>query len=98
MAMKHILNYSEWESGSGNWYCNDTTKLGTAASQWWTPAHMLGLSVPNFVTLLATEYKPDSIKLCGGTLIYYWKKENQQNCHKFVKFINAEAKKKGYLV
>lgn len=96
--MKHLLNYTEWESGSGRWYCNDVTNLGTVSSQWWVPARMLGISPAKFVALLIEKYKPDYIEFSGKTLIYSWSKDNQQYCHKFVKFINETSKKMSFLV
>jgi hypothetical protein len=96
--MAKVLKYSEWQSPTGFYYCNDTSNLGGIAGEWWVPSRMLGMSPAEYVEWLVTTYKPDKISFNGKTLIYSWAKENYGLCHKFVLYINAQARKRNFLV
>lgn len=92
----HILKYIEWQSASGNWYCNDVSDLAGVSGQWWVPARMLQIEPYEFVKLLIEKYKPDNIGFNGKTLIYSWKTENYSKMHAFVLWLNKEARNRQF--
>ena len=97
--MAHLMKYSEWQSPSGVWYCNDTSEIGKSqAGLWWAPARLLDLSLDEYVNLLITKFKPDNISYNQekNVLVYSWKK--QSDMRKFKNWINAEARKKNFIV
>lgn len=97
--MAHLLHYEEWRSPTGDWYCNDTNDLGRSqAGFWWVPARMLGLSLDEYVNLLITKFKPDSIYYSqeSNVLIYSWKK--QSDMREFKRYINKMAREKNFIV
>lgn len=89
-----ILTYKEWQSLSGRWYCNDTTKL----PKWWVPARMLNISVEEYIILLYKTFHARIDKYIPETdeLIFSW--DNQKDCHNFVLYINKQAKQKNFLI
>lgn len=93
--MKHIYKMEEWQSGSGNWYCNDTSDLGKGSGLWWHPARILGMTAADFITLLVKEYHVDNIQF-NNILIYSWKK--QSDMRKFKNFINKKAREASYMI
>lgn len=97
--MAHLLRYEEWQSPSGAWYCNDTSEIGRSqAGLWWAPARLLDLSLDEYVNLLITKFKPDNIfyNQEKNVLIYSWKR--QADMRKFKNWLNAEARKKNFIV
>ena len=98
--MAHILVYKEWQSDTGKWYCNDVSDLGGQSGLWWIPAHLLGMSAPEYVQWLIDNYHPDTMyyNIDKNFLSYGWSKEHYSLCHKFVLYINAQARKKKFVV
>jgi len=98
--MSHILAYKEWQSPTGDWHCNDTTDLGGQAGLWWIPAHMFKQSASEYLQWLIDNYHPDKIYYNKNSnfLSYSWTKEHYSLCHKFVLYINNQAKKKQFFV
>ena len=96
--MSHILKYSSWQGGSGNWYCNDVSDLGGQAGLWWVPAIMLGKTPSEYVQWLVDTYHPDHLSFDGKTLVYSWANEHYALMHKFLLYINLQARKKNFLV
>ena len=97
--MAHLLQYSEWGSPSGDWYCNDISEIGRSqAGLWWAPARLLGLSLDEYVNLLIAKFKPDTIYYNQDTnvLVYSWKK--QGDMRKFKRYINKMAREKNFIV
>ena len=95
--MAHIFKMTEWQSGSGNrWYCNDVEDLGNNSGAWWHPANILGLTPAQFALELLNTYKVDYISYNNDVLIYYWK--SQAAMRKFKNYVNAQARKKSYMV
>ena len=94
--MAHLLRMEEWQStGTGKWYCNDTSEIGkSAAGLWYTPARMLDMPLDKFVKMLVYDFEVDYISF-GKTLIYSW--DSQTKMRKFKNFINAEARKRNYI-
>ena len=92
-----LLRYSEWGE-PGAWYCNDVSDLCSVRALWWVPARMLGISPADYVQLLIEKFHPDSIKYFEDTnvLVYSWK--NISDMRAFKNWINAEARKRNYIV
>lgn len=98
MSKPQLLKYTEWQTGSGKWYCNDTSCLTSVRSMWYTPARLLNLPLENFVQMLINDFEVDYITLKNKTLIYSWDEEHYALCHKFVLWINAEARKRKFII
>ena len=96
--MAHILKYTEFQSPTGYWHCNDVSDLAGISGYWWVPARMLGITPADFVALLVEKYQPDEISFNGKTLLYFWKKENYSKMHSYLLWINATSRKKHFLV
>ena len=96
--MAHVLKYSEWQGGSGNWYCNDVADLGGQSGLWWVPAIMLEMTPSEYVQWLADNYHPDHISFDEKTLVYSWAKEHYALMHKFLLYINKISRNKNFLV
>lgn len=97
--MAHLLRYEEYQSPSGVWYCNDTSEIGRSqAGIWWVPARMLNISLDEYVNMLITKFKVDNISYNKekNVLIYSWKK--QSDMRKFKNWLNAEARKKNFII
>ena len=94
---QQLLKYSEWEQ-NGNWHCNDVSDVASVRSRWWVPARMLGITPAEFVQLLIEKFKPDNIKYSqeADVLIYSWSK--QADCRKFKNWLNAEVRKRQYII
>lgn len=96
--MAHIYKMSEWQSPTGEWYCNDTEDLGHNSGAWWHPARILGIPCEEFVKLLVEQYKVTKISYNeqADVLIYSW--TSQAAMRKYKNAINAAARKVGYKV
>ena len=94
---KQLLKYVEWGE-TGAWYCNDTSDLCSVRALWWTPARMLNISPAEYVQLLIERFHPDKIKYSEehDVLIYSWRK--QADMRAFKNWLNAEARKRNYIV
>lgn len=92
--MSTLCKLEEWRAPSGIYYVNDKNHIATAANQWWFPARVLGLSIPEFVTLLHDKYKADLTLLGEDQLSYSWTIANYRHCHQFVLDYNKVARKK----
>ena len=92
-----LLKYVEWGE-TGAWYCNDTSDLCSIRALWWVPARMLGISPAEYVQLLIDRFHPDRIRYFEETdvLIYSWKRIDDMR--KFKNWLNAEARKRNYIV
>lgn len=95
--MAHVLLYQEWQSQTGNWYCNDVKDLGGISGLWWIPARMMDMSLTDYISWLIKNYKPDNISWNGKILIFSWAKEHYGLCHKFVLDINRIARNKHFI-
>ncbi len=88
---------SEWQGGSGLWYCNCVDNLKNDSGAWYHPARILGISPADLVCLLVKEYGAEiSYNLDKCFVSYSWK--NQANMRKFKNKVNAEARKKNYQI
>ena len=96
--MAHLYKVSEWQGGSGKWYCNDVTDLAGVSGKWWIPARMLGIPLTDYILLLKEKFNVTIVEYYKPTdvLIFHWDKYSE--CHKYVLWINAEARKRKYMV
>jgi hypothetical protein len=96
--MSHIYKVEEWKSGSGYWHCNDVQDLAGIAGKWWVPARILGISLTDYILLLKNEYKATikGYNPQSDYLSFYW--ENYSDMHRYVLFINKEARKKQFKI
>lgn len=95
-----ILKITEWQSASGRWYTADTTGF----SSWWTIARMLDMELGKYAKFLVDEYNA----ILDDFIIYpYEDKRNSllifhfdsyQDAHRFVLFVNKEARKRKFFV
>ena len=89
--MKKILKIAEWEAISKRYYVSDGGK-------WWIPARMLGLSLEDFILKLKNEYNASKFAYCLETdcLVFSW--DNYEEAHKWVLYINREARKRNFMI
>lgn len=96
--MAHLLRYSEWQSASGNWHCNDVEDLGHGSGYWWHPARMLGMTPAAYVKMVIEDFKPDEIRHSQDCSYVGWSWQSQAQMKKFKNWINAEARKRNFMV
>ena len=84
--MAHVYMVQKWQSPTGKWHCNDIKDLAGVSGKWWVPARMLGMSLTDYVLLLKEEFKADIES-------YY-----EPDCHRYVVWINAMARKANFIV
>ena len=92
-----LLRYVEWGE-PGAWYCNDTSDMCSIRALWWAPARMLGLAPAAYVQLLIERFHPDRIMYSEehDVLVYSWRKI--EDCRKFKNWLNAEARKRNFII
>jgi hypothetical protein len=95
---KKLYKASEWQSGSGNWYVNNTSDLAGIAGEWWIPARILGITPAAYVEWLVKNYHPDNLSFNNDVLLFSWKSEHYSLCHKYLLDINRIARQKNFLV
>ena len=95
--MSHLLRYTEWET-QGRWYCNDVSDICGLGSYWGTPAVMLGISRIEYIKLLFDKFHPDKMSYSKehDVLLFSWK--SQAAMRKFKNWLNAEARKRNFLI
>ena len=96
--MGHQLKYTEWQSASGKWYCNDTADLSGVSGKWWVPARMLNMTLTDYILMLRNDYNANIIKYSESTDYLHFNWDKQVDCHKFVLFINREARNRKFMV
>lgn len=96
--MPRLLRYEPWDDGFGNYYVNDCTDLKSIRGLWWVPARMLGISPAEYVELLIVRFKVDKIKYLqeADVLIYSW--NSLQKARDFKNWLNAEARKRNFMI
>lgn len=96
--MVHLFKMTEWQGSSGRWYCNDITDLAGPSAKWWAPARVLNISLTDYIMLLRDTYNATVVKYNPekDVLSVYWDK--QTDVHRFVLYVNKEAKRKNFMV
>lgn len=92
-----LYRCEEW-SAYGRYYCEHTGKHNWSTDLWVVPARILGMSADEFLRFLIKEFKPDHIfgRPDGSFVGWCW--YTQAGMRKYKNFINAEARKKNFLV
>ena len=95
--MAHLYKTTEWQGGSGKWYCNDVADLTGPSAKWWTPARMLNMSLTDYILMLKNDFNAIIAGYCSDTdvLLFHWDKYS--DCHKYVLFINKESRKRNFM-
>ena len=98
MSKPALLKYTEWQSASGLWYCNDTSDLASPRSLWWAPARMMNISPAEYVQWLIDNFHPDYIVYNQekDVLVYAWRKIADMRL--FKNKLNALARKYNYII
>lgn len=93
----HLLKFSEWESASG-WHCNDISDLANGSGNWWNPPRMLNISLTDYILLLKEKFNAYNFSYSKEKNVLLWSWKNYIDCHKFLLFINNEARKRKYFI
>lgn len=92
-----IYRMSEWQSGTGVWYCNCIDKLAEDSGHWLHPVRILELSPAAYVQWVIKNYNPQVWHNKDCSLIFFsW--ENQSDMRKYKNYINKVAREKQYQI
>ena len=96
--MAILYKVSEWQGGSGYWYCNNIQNLAGPTAKWWAAARLLNISLTDYILLLKNDFNATIGKYNRDTdyLAISWK--NYSDCHRYVLFINKKAREKNFMV
>lgn len=91
---KKLLKYSEWQGGSGRWYCDDIDVLSKERNPWFLPARLLGLTPAQYLQWVIDNYSPDHFMHNADYSFvgWSWDHKNQGKMRKFKNKINSLAK------
>ncbi len=95
--MSHLLKYSEWESPTG-WHCTDISDFAHGSGFWWHVPRMLDISLTDYILLLKDEFNAINFSYDIDKNVLLWKWPTYQDCHKFVLFVNREARKRKFFI
>ena len=95
--MSHILKFSEWESATG-WHCNDISDLANGSGNWWNVPRMLNMDLTDYVLLLKNEFNAIDFYYKPEFNVLLWKWSSYADCHRFVLFVNREARKRKFFI
>lgn len=93
-----IYKQEEWQDATGYWHSNCVSNLSEGSSAWHLPARILGVTPEQFLTLLFEKYKPDRFFFDKEKCLCFWSWKDQQVMRKYKNFINAEARKRNFLI
>lgn len=97
--MAHLYKASEWASACNDkWYVNDVTELSGPSSKWWVPMRILNLSIENYLLLLSKKYNAKGFNYCRDTDCLYFYFSSLADARKWKNYINAEARKKNFII
>ena len=96
--MSHILKYTEWQSPTGNWYANDVSDLAHGSGSWWHVPRMLQISLTDYILLLKNKYNATDFSYIKERNVLLWHWNNYNDCHKFILYINKEAKNRKFFI
>lgn len=96
--MSHLYKESIWQSATGRWYCADVEDLGHGSAYWWIPCRMLEISPTDFILLLKDKFNASNFSFNKekNFLNYSWEKE--ADARKYKNWINAEARKRNFII
>ena len=95
--MAHLLRMTEWQGGSGVWYCNDVEDLAGISSRWWTPARMLNMPLDEYVIMLVKEFKVDRISYNPEANVLHFSWKSREACRKYKNWINKKARECNFM-
>ena len=96
-GVMHLYRTSEWQGGSGLWYCDDLTDLAGISSRWWTPARMLNMPLDEYVTMLVKEFKVDHISYNPKANVLNFSWDSREACRKYQNWINKKARERNFM-
>ena len=93
--MAKVYKAVEWQSASGNWFCNDPDLL-TRGDQWLIPAKILNMNIVDYLIMMKEQYNAIvNIREDGNFAYCFWK--SQTDMRKYKNWINAKARDCGLL-
>lgn len=95
--MSHLLKLTEWESPTG-WHCNDVSDLANGSGNWWNVPRMLNIELTDYVLLLKNKFNAINFTYNTKSNVLSWLWKDYTDCHKFVLFINKEARKHKFFI
>ena len=93
-----IWQCSEWQGASGYWYCNCTSNLSNDGAKWYVPARILNISPADFIKLIINKYGADIVGYNQERNFFHYAWTEKTKMRSFKNFINAEARKKNFLI
>lgn len=93
--MAHLYKVSEFQGGSGRWYCNDISELAGVSSEWWAPARLLNMNLDGYVATMVNKFNA-KVHFNGTNAIFYWDKYS--DCHKYVLWINKQSRQNQWII
>lgn len=93
-----LYKLEEWQGGSGLWYCEHTSSFPKNIQKWVVPARLLGMPADQFLKWLIENYHPDVINHNDDYSYVGWAWKDQSSMRKFKNYINAEARKKNFMI
>lgn len=94
----HIYKAVEWEGSPNHWYVNDVQELSTNAGKWWMPMRMLQITPEEYVNLLVKRFNANHMFYSYEHDVLTFSFATQQEARKFKNWINAEARKRNFIV
>ncbi len=97
--MSHVLKLKEWQDTTtkNRWFCADVEELGKGSGYWWYPARMLEMPLTDYIALLK-EYGAEGFEFYPRSCFLYFYWADYAKVHKFVLYINKEARKRNYVI
>ena len=96
--MSHLYKQTEWKDSCDYWHCNDVEDLANGSGYWWHPARMLGLTPAAYVKMVVENFKPDSVCHNEDCSFVGWSWKSQVQMRKYKNWVNAEARKRNFIV
>lgn len=93
--MSHLMKYSEWQGASGKWYATDISNFAEGSGNWWNVPRMLNMELTDFILLLKNTYNAN-LSYHNEVLLWNW--NNYNDCHKFVLYVNKEARQRKFFI
>ena len=78
-----VYKMTEWQGGSGIWYCNDVSDLKHGKGAWYYAAAALNISPIDFVKLVIEKFNPDKVYWNEETGFFSYGWTKQANMRKF---------------
>lgn len=96
--MAHLYKCSEWSDPCGRWYVNDVEELATVSSRWWTPVRMLEMTPEDYVLMLRDKFHANHFHYTKEANVLIFSFDTQADARAYKNWINAEARRRHYVV